>query len=180
MWSHIMYIVLRSGETSSPVGIIFRIPPKTILCVHGPWWLRGQPIGWAQVRANGSYEPVGGSQSLQLIPTNTQSPDFFSILNITGSFSDFSPKTSSLSSIFIITNIHQYSHSSSTTSISTGHHPSLTCLLTCLHSPLHPLILSLVSSCMKPGNFWPPPNTSAALDIPIPSNPHVGPPNVGC
>ncbi len=60
-----MYIVLNAGETSSPVGIITWIPPKTVLHVHGPWWLRGQPIGWAQVQANSSYEHVGGMQCRQ-------------------------------------------------------------------------------------------------------------------
>ena len=84
-WSLTLYIVLRSGETSSPVGIIFRIPPKTVLHVHRPWWLRGQPISWAQVWANGSYEPVGGSHSLQLIPTNTWSLENF-IITITRNF----------------------------------------------------------------------------------------------
>ena len=67
-WLLLMYIVLSSGETSSPVGIITKIPPDNWLHVHRPWWLRGQPVSWAQVWANGSYEPVGGSQSLHNPP----------------------------------------------------------------------------------------------------------------
>ena len=52
-------------------------PPKSHSWAARHWWLRGQPLGWAQVQLLGNHSNYGGNQLLQDLPIYQKSPLLF-------------------------------------------------------------------------------------------------------
>ena len=73
MWLDFMYIIVLFIFVSSIVWISIAIPPKELLSNSRHWWLRGQPVDWAQVQVVWEAFWLWGNWSLQSLFAQIQS-----------------------------------------------------------------------------------------------------------